>query len=87
MPGYVTRQRAVPEENKTMTKSFYAGSAKIYQFPAKMHPDLSSRSEGTKTSEILRMPNLAPVRAGKTSFGSAWYHEEAIQEAKAASKN
>jgi Protein of unknown function (DUF2735) len=87
MPGYVTRQRAVPEENKIMTKSFYAGSAKIYQFPAKMRPDLRNRTEETKASEILRMPNLAPVRAGKTAFGSAWYHEEAIQEAKAASKN
>jgi hypothetical protein len=70
-----------------MTRNDYAGSAKIYQFPARLRLNLGRRSEETKASEYIPAPNLAPVRAAKTAFGSAWYHEEAIEEAKAASKN
>jgi hypothetical protein len=70
-----------------MTKSFYAGSAKIYQFPTRVHPDLGGRSGESKASGNLPAANLAPVRIANVAFGSAWYHEEAVEEAKGASKN
>jgi hypothetical protein len=72
--------------DKAMTKTFHAGPAKIYQFPVKTRSDIAARSGETKVSETLLTPNLAPVRVAKMTFGSAWYHEEAIQEAKAARK-
>ena len=66
-----------------MTTNFHRGSATIYQFPAKVRPD----RDGAKTSENLAAPDLASLRVAHSAFGSAWYHEEAVQDAERARKN
>jgi hypothetical protein len=69
-----------------MTTSFHRGSATIYQFPARVRPDLGSHREEAEASENLTAPNPASLRVATAAFGSAWYHEEAIQ-AERAGKN
>jgi hypothetical protein len=70
-----------------MPKNFYAEPAKIYQFPLRDRPDGGGRAGETQATESVIVQNLRPVRFGKMIFGGAWYHEEAIQEAKAPGKN
>ena len=69
-----------------MTTNSYRGSAKIYQFPARVRPALGGRRAETEPTEDLSPPNLASLRVTQAAFGSAWYHEEAVQEAERASK-
>jgi hypothetical protein len=68
-----------------MTTELYRGSAKIYQFPARVRPLLGGRGEEAKANNNLAAPNLTPMAVAKVAFGSAWYHEEAVREE--ASKN
>jgi hypothetical protein len=70
-----------------MTTSFHRGSATIYQFPARVRPDLGSHREEAEASENLTAPNPTSLRVAQAAFGSAWYHEEAVQDAERASKN
>ncbi len=67
-----------------MTTSINRGPAKIYQFPVKTRSDIRNHSEATKEVTNLIPLKLAPARIAQTSFGGAWYHEEAIQEARMA---
>jgi hypothetical protein len=59
-----------------MTASSYRESAKIYQFPT-----------GGRRDEAKPAAHLAASRVAMVASGSAWYHEEAVQEAKRAPKN
>jgi len=50
-------------------------SAKIYQFPA------GGRSNAVvRRTEILPVADHLPAKRAAVSFGSAWYHEEAIRQ-------
>jgi len=69
-----------------MTKNFLSESAKIYQFPVKNCSFTSSDGKETKTNDTLQSPKLAPVHRPGMIFGSAWYHEEAVQDAKTPGK-
>ena len=69
-----------------MTTSLYRGSAKIYQFPAGARPALGGHREETRFSGNVSALNPTPARVAKVVSGSAWYHEEAIQEAERAGK-
>lgn len=59
-----------------MTQDLNRGSAKIYQFPT-----------GGRTGVRVRRDDVEPVashtspRFAKAACGSAWYHEEAIEQA------
>ena len=65
-----------------MTTDYHLGSAKIYQFPARPRPALG----GARPGENPAAASLTP-RVVAAACGSAWYHEEAIQDAGLASKN
>lgn len=61
-----------------MNTSLNHGSAKIYQFPVGGRAALvGHRYETTKT-----ITDLASSRVNDVVIGGAWYHDEAIQEAK-----
>jgi len=47
---------------------------------------LGSLREDAKPGENAPAPNLESLRFANTAFGSAWYHEEAVQEAERADK-
>jgi hypothetical protein len=68
-----------------MTTSLNRGSAKIYQFPARVRSALGSQRDDAKSGENAAAPNL-PSRFPSASFGGAWYHEEAVQDAERAGK-
>jgi hypothetical protein len=69
-----------------MTTSLQRGSAKIYQFPARARPALGGYGGEAKSGENAPAPNLASLHFANAAFGSAWYHEEAVQEAERAGK-
>jgi hypothetical protein len=69
-----------------MTTSFHRGSAEICQFPARVRPAPGGHREEAKPGENPAAPNLASRRVANAAFGSAWYHEEAVQEAERTSK-
>jgi hypothetical protein len=52
-------------------------SARIYQFPARGRKTVDSRREDSNSA----IDGAAP-RVSATTFGSGWYHEAAIQDAK-----
>ena len=62
-----------------MTENFPRESAKIYKFPARGRFAV----EGSRTDES----DSASARIPRTACGSAWYHDEAIQDADRVSKN
>jgi hypothetical protein len=68
-----------------MTTSLNRESAKIYQFPARVRLALGSQRDEAKSGENAPAPNLAS-RFANAAFGSAWYHEEAVQESDGAGK-
>jgi hypothetical protein len=68
-----------------MTTSLNRGSAKIYQFPTRVRSALGSQRDEAKSGENVPAPNLAS-RFANAAFGSAWYHEEAVQESDGAGK-
>jgi hypothetical protein len=53
-----------------------SGSATLYTFPARGRFAAGSNSEQAKP-----VANIAFPRGVRVASGSAWYHEEAIQEA------
>jgi hypothetical protein len=59
-----------------MTDSF-RGSAKILQFPARVRPPPGGHDEAARLGENMTSP------FARMASGSAWYHEEAIQAARA----
>jgi hypothetical protein len=59
-----------------MTANSFQGSAKIYQFPAGGRAGLEGRRYEAKPAG-----DFASLRVATVTSGSAWYHEEAIQEA------
>jgi hypothetical protein len=63
-----------------MTTQFHRGSANIYEFPARGR--FAETRDDANTASNPTLPRFA-----KTVFGSAWYHEEAVQEAERAGKN
>jgi len=65
-----------------MTTNFHHGSAKIYQFPARVRATV-----GGHRDEVKSAAHLTPPRVAKVACGSAWYHEEAVQEGERARKN
>jgi hypothetical protein len=64
-----------------MTASSYRESATIYQFPKGGRAALGGRRDEANTAEKLAVPRTARVTSG-----SAWYHEEAVQQAERARK-
>jgi len=69
-----------------MTTDFHRGPAKIYQFPTRPRPVLGGYSEDARPGENPAAAILAP-RVAVAACGSAWYHEEALQDAGLTSKN
>jgi hypothetical protein len=53
-----------------MSTTVQSGSATIYQFPARGR--FAVNAQQTES-------NVAMLRAPKISFGSSWYHDEAIE--------
>jgi Protein of unknown function (DUF2735) len=64
------------EVEKNMTESLQRQSAKILQFPAAGRSALGGRRDDAKPAEPFTAPRVARIASG------AWYHEEAIQEAR-----
>jgi hypothetical protein len=69
-----------------MTTDFHRGPAKIYQFPARPRPALGGHREDGRPGENPEAAIPAP-RVAAAACGSAWYHEEALQDAGLTSKN
>jgi hypothetical protein len=59
-----------------MTTNSFGGSAKILQFPARLRPP-GSHGDAVRPGENKASP------FARMACGSAWYHEEAIQNASA----
>jgi len=59
-----------------MTSDFSQQSAKIYEFPAGGRKSVAPRRDEANRSSEPRV-----WRISAAVFGSAWYHEAAIQEA------
>jgi hypothetical protein len=59
-----------------MTTNSFGGSAKILQFPARVRPP-GGHGEAARPDENLTSP------FARMASGGAWYHEEAIQAARA----
>jgi len=64
-----------------MSTNLNQGSARIYQFPAGGR----SAPGGRRQSETSPIDRTAPV-VTEALCSDSWYHEEAIQEARSASK-
>jgi Protein of unknown function (DUF2735) len=62
----------------TMTTNVQTGSATIYEFPRRGRFAVSGQADASTS-----IANPALQRAPKISFGSGWYHDEAIQEERA----
>jgi hypothetical protein len=58
-----------------MAQSSHRESAKIYQFPTR-----------DRAGRATRIADLAPADVANADFGSAWYHDAAVQEAEQARK-
>jgi uncharacterized protein DUF2735 len=70
------------EMERAMTANSNRGSAKIYQFPAGGRAGLAGRNDAARP-----VAEFAPSRVAKVASGSAWYHEEAVQDAERTPKN
>lgn len=57
------------------------GSATIHQFPARMRSTAVARDGGRAAVTELRGPRLE-----RMEFGSAWYHEAAMEEEEASER-
>jgi hypothetical protein len=58
------------------------GSAKIYQFPVGGRQAIGNRRAEFKPVTEIDQPRVAPQ-----TFGGAWYHEAAIQDARRAGEH
>jgi len=63
-----------------MTTHLHRGSANVYEFPARGR-------FAEKRDDANSASNPTSLRFVNTAFGSAWYHEQAIEEAEQAGKN
>lgn len=69
-----------------MTANVHHGSAKILQFPGRARSPVGGNRENAKPAGDVTA--LVPaLRVANTSFGDAWYHEEAVREAEPPRKN
>jgi Protein of unknown function (DUF2735) len=59
-----------------MTENPHRQSAKILQFPAAGRSALGARRDEVKSAEPLVAPRAVKIVSG------AWYHEEAVQDAR-----
>jgi hypothetical protein len=67
-----------------MTEHTQPRSARIYQFPStKVRANARSSSLPTER----RAASVAPSQIASASFGSGWYHEAAIEEARRTAKS
>ncbi|MGZ8417303.1 MAG: DUF2735 domain-containing protein [Methyloceanibacter sp.] len=70
-----------------MTANTDRGSATIYQFPAGGRAGLGMRAGlGIRRAELKSVENFAAPRIAKVAAGSAFYHEDALQDAEPARK-
>jgi hypothetical protein len=70
-----------------MTTSADRGSAQIYQFPARgRFAGDGQRTESKLNEKQSALPPSAQ-RFAKAVFGSAWYHDAAIEDDKRSGKN
>jgi hypothetical protein len=69
-----------------MTTDFQRGPAKIYQFPTRPRPALGGYREDARPGEKPEAATPAS-RVAVAAGGSAWYHEQALQDAGPTSKN
>jgi hypothetical protein len=65
-----------------MTTDTGCGSAKIYQFPARGRFVAGDNLGANKFAVGFTLPDC-----GQTVLGSAWYHDEAVQDAERVRKN
>jgi hypothetical protein len=65
-----------------MTTNIFRGSAAIYTFPAR-----GRFAAGGDRDELKLAVNFTAPRFDKTVFGSAWYHDEAVQDLEPPRKN
>jgi hypothetical protein len=63
-----------------MTNTF-SGSAKIYAFPPRGRFAISSQNPGGDSEASMPAAAMQLPREVKLVSGSAWYHDEAIQDA------
>jgi hypothetical protein len=68
-----------------MTTNVYRGSAKIYDFPARGR--FAAGGDRKDNTLATLAANFTSPRVAKTVFGSAWYHDEAVQDASPPRKN
>jgi len=64
-------------------------SATIYQFPTRTRARPVGRLQDLQRGDLhgesnLALPTSASMRVANASFGSGWYHDEAIREAERA---
>ncbi len=59
-----------------MITNFDRGSAKIYQFSARVR----TATDGDR-GKAKPTADFASPRVSETTFGSGWYHEAAVQDA------
>jgi hypothetical protein len=65
-----------------MPRNVHHGSATILQFPSRVRSLVGGNREDASAAT-----NIASLRLANTSFGDAWYHEEAVREAEPPRKN
>jgi hypothetical protein len=73
-----------------MTTDFQRGPAKIYQFPTRTRPALGGHREDGRPGENSAITTASATPASRVAVaacGSAWYHEQALQDAGLSSKN
>jgi Protein of unknown function (DUF2735) len=75
------------KECRAMTTNFQRGSAKIYQFPIKVRQAFGRYREEARVGENSAAPNTPSMHLADAAFGSAWYHEEAVQDAERTRNN
>jgi hypothetical protein len=77
LDGLSTESKLRIEERRAMGTVLSQGSATIYQFPVGGRKAVTLRREEANIAADAKLPRLS----GEI-FGSAWYHEAAIQESK-----
>jgi hypothetical protein len=75
--GLSTESKLRIEERRAMGTVLSQGSATIYQFPIGGRKAVAARREEANIAADAKLP-----RVSGEIFGSAWYHEAAIQESK-----
>lgn len=58
-----------------------SGSAKIYNFPQRGRFAVAHEHDDNNLAVNFKSPNFKSTLVTPTVLGSAWYHDEAVQEA------